>query len=131
MAAEGEGSLKTIALCAQIISLMWSYYDLFMVSFGRFRDEFDQPLTLQVDTAVPSKVQYGPLLLWACLFGVFGAHHFYAKNYKKGLLQAFTLGGFFVWTLWDIFEITKGTFVDAQGHVIAHIYRKDPHIDVS
>lgn len=44
------------------------------------------------------------ILLWVFL-GPFGGHRFYFGRYFTGLIQLFTLGGFFVWTVVDNFLI--------------------------
>lgn len=117
-------------LLVRILSTSIQVYDLFKVCFGLFRDEQQDTIALRVDESVPSNVQLGPLLIWACFLGVLGAHNFYAKKYKNACLQLITLGGFGIWAIYEIFVITKGEFRDTQGHRVGHIYTKDPHMDV-
>jgi TM2 domain-containing membrane protein YozV len=46
------------------------------------------------------------IALVICLFtGIFGGHHYYLGNWKKGLLYTFTSGGFIICWIYDIFKI--------------------------
>jgi len=54
-------------------------------------------------------------LMLCIFFGIYGFHSFYARKYSTGFLQAFTLGGFGIWTLVDLIAIYKGSFVDSKG----------------
>jgi len=121
---------RTISMVLSFASMIWQFYDLFQVAFGQFRDAEGKPIKLSIYASIPSQVQYGPLLIWACFAGILGAHQFYAKNYKKGFLQLCTLGGLGIWAIYDVILLTRGDFTDAQGYRVAHIYNKNPHIDV-
>ena len=52
-----------------------------------------------------SKKENRVLMFFITLFtGIFGVHWFIQKNYKKGVFYLFTIGGFFVCWLYDIFK---------------------------
>ena len=71
-----------------------------------------------VETAARSPLN-GPLLAVLCLlFGVFGAHRFYAGRVRSGVLQLLTLGGLGVWMLIDLLFVLFGEFRDAQGRKV-------------
>ncbi|MEZ4819622.1 MAG: TM2 domain-containing protein [Bdellovibrionota bacterium] len=128
---QGDNSLHPSLMLMQIITIAIQMHDLFKVSFGFFKDAQGNPVVLTTSQSVQSDLQLGPLLVWASLFGIFGAHNFYAKKYQYAFLQLITLGGLGVWTIYEIFQITKGDFKDAKGLKVAHIYSKDPHIDIA
>lgn len=56
--------------------------------------------------------------LLAFFLGSFGVHRFYVGKPLTGLLQMFTLGGFFIWVWIDIIIILAGAFKDADGRTI-------------
>ena len=58
------------------------------------------------------------VLLICWFFGIFGGHRFYTGNIKSGLIQLFTLGGFYVWWLIDFFTILSGNFKNSEGKII-------------
>jgi len=53
--------------------------------------------------------------LLCLIFGIFGFHRFYVGKIGTGLIQLFTLGGFFIWALIDLIMIVWGAFTDADG----------------
>lgn len=55
------------------------------------------------------------VLLLSFFFGMLGAHRFYAKKIKTGLLMLFTLGGFGIWYLFDLGTILLGKFKNKKG----------------
>jgi TM2 domain-containing membrane protein YozV len=58
----------------------------------------------------------GGLLLVLCLlFGIFGAHRFYAGKVGTGVVQLLTFGGLGVWAVIDLLFVLFGEFTDAQG----------------
>ena len=69
-------------------------------------------------------------VLLLCLFlGVFGAHHFFAKNTQKAvtmLLITFLLGWVFgfgilitsIWAIYDLIMIICGKFTNGEGKII-------------
>jgi hypothetical protein len=59
-----------------------------------------------------------PAFLLCFLFGVFGAHRFYAGKTGTAFLQLFTLGGLGVWALVDLIMIVTGSFTDGRGRRI-------------
>jgi TM2 domain-containing membrane protein YozV len=51
-----------------------------------------------------------------CLsLGILGIHRFYVGKKGTGLLQMFTLGGFYIWAIIDFCIIVTGNFRDADG----------------
>jgi len=56
------------------------------------------------------------LICW--FFGVFGAHRFYTGHTITGLIQLFTLGGFYIWWLIDLFTVISGNFKNSKGKLI-------------
>jgi hypothetical protein len=59
-------------------------------------------------------------LLLCTLFGIFGAHRFYAGHTVLAVIQLLTGGGFLVWWLIDLLVIALGRFRDANGLVLAN-----------
>ena len=57
-------------------------------------------------------------LLLAIFVGWFGIHRFYTGHTKIGIIQLFTFGGFYVWTILDIIKIITGKFEDSEGNLI-------------
>jgi len=55
-----------------------------------------------------------------CFFlGLLGIHRFYAGKTVSGIIQLFTLGGFFVWAFIDLIMILCGSFTDKEGRKIS------------
>ena len=48
---------------------------------------------------------YTTLKWLSTLGGFFGLDHFYLRNPYSGALKALTFGGFFIWWLWDAFQL--------------------------
>jgi hypothetical protein len=46
-------------------------------------------------------------LWWLSLVGFLGLDHFYLRSPKSGLLKLATGGGFLIWWLWDLFQLTS------------------------
>jgi TM2 domain-containing membrane protein YozV len=57
-------------------------------------------------------------LILCLFFGVFGAHRFYVGKIGTGILQLFTLGGYFIWTCLDLANILNGEFTDSEGKIV-------------
>lgn len=59
-----------------------------------------------------------------CCFGfvgIAGLHRFYVGKFVSGLVMLLTLGGLFIWTLWDLHFIQDGAFEDSEGfHLKEH-----------
>lgn len=56
-----------------------------------------------------------PAALLCFLFGVFGAHRFYAGKTGSAIAQLLTLGGLGIWMLADLILILTGQFKDREG----------------
>ena len=52
------------------------------------------------------------------LFGVFGAHRFYAGKTGTAIAQLLTFGGLGVWTVIDLLFILFGEFNDIEGRKV-------------
>lgn len=51
-----------------------------------------------------------------CLFlGGIGIHRFYTGHILIGLVQLFTLGGLYIWTIVDLIRILIGSYRDKNG----------------
>jgi len=61
-------------------------------------------------------------LVWAFLLGAVGAHRFYVRRYRSGLLMLILTFSFYgaliaaIWSLVDCVLILNGRFTDAAGH---------------
>ena len=56
--------------------------------------------------------------LLCLLLGVFGAHRFYTGYTTLGIIQFLTGGGFVVWWLVDLVQLTLGKFKDSNGNLL-------------
>jgi class 3 adenylate cyclase len=70
------------------------------------------------ETITPSDKKRLLTLLICLLFGVFGAHRFYAGKIKTGLLMLLTIGGLGIWYAIDCLIVLFGEFVDNEGRKI-------------
>jgi TM2 domain-containing membrane protein YozV len=69
-----------------------------------------------IDASSPKN---GMLMLVLCLlFGVFGAHRFYADKTGTAVVQLLTFGGLGIWALIDFLFILFAEFTDAQGRKV-------------
>jgi hypothetical protein len=59
-----------------------------------------------------------PAFILVLLFGVFGAHRFYAGKIGTAILQLCTCGGLGVWSMIDLILIVCGAFTDDRGQRI-------------
>lgn len=75
------------------------------------------PLHVQVSVG-PSERKILPAFILCLLFGVFGAHRFYAGKVGTGFLQLVTFGGLGIWWLVDLIMIVTGSFRDGDGERI-------------
>ena len=129
MGFESNHPAMTVALFCKLASVVIQIFDLIQVAYGQRLDRQIDPTLLRVDQALESEKKLGHLLMWATTLGIFGAHYFYLGKTQRGLLHLATLGGLGIWTIIDIFRITNGTFPDAKGRFVAHVYSKSPHLD--
>ncbi len=60
-----------------------------------------------------------PTFLLCFLFGVFGAHRFFAGKIGTGILQLITIGGLGIWMMIDLIIIITGSFTDKEGKKIS------------
>ena len=75
-------------------------------------------LTL-AEAQAPTSPKDGLLMAILCvLFGVFGAHRFYAGKTMTAVLQLLTLGGLGIWTVIDLLFILFGEFTDRDGRKV-------------
>ncbi len=59
-----------------------------------------------------------PAFILVFLFGIFGAHRFYAGKIGTAVLQLCTCGGFGIWSMIDLILIVCGAFTDEAGQRI-------------
>lgn len=102
--------ILSISCIGLAISMIWVLVDCIMILHDAYTDNNGQKLD-----RVPT-VQSTGLLCFFLGFG--GLHRFYTRHTALGWLQAFTLGGFFIWTLIDLVMILSGNFKDANGKAI-------------
>ncbi len=88
---------------------IWPTIDMFMILCDGYRDGEGLKLSRK-----PTKGGTAALCALG-LLGCAGVHRFYTKDIAKGLLQLFTFGGFFIWTLIDLILILSGKFKNADG----------------
>jgi hypothetical protein len=73
-----------------------------------------QPSGTNISHAQKSKIV--AILLAAFGFiGIAGLHRFYTEKNGTGLAMLLTLGGAFVWTIYDLHILIEGDFVDDRG----------------
>lgn len=58
---------------------------------------------------------WGTTLFLAITTGMFGGHRFYTGRIGSALIQAFTIGGFYIWWFVDIISILTNNFTDSKG----------------
>lgn len=63
-----------------------------------------------------SKVRKAALLL-SIFLGVIGADSFYLKDYKRGLIKLFTIGGLYIFQIIDIYRIATNTYPNVNFSV--------------
>lgn len=56
--------------------------------------------------------------LLSCFFGFYGLDHFYLRKPVTGLLKLMTVGGVFVWWIYDAIQMGKGKATDGEGRVL-------------
>ncbi len=79
-----------------------------------FRAPAGQPSGTGISQHQKSKVV---AILLACLgfAGIAGLHRFYTEKTGTGLAMLLTLGGLFMWTIYDLHVLIEGDFVDDRG----------------
>lgn len=79
----------------------------------------DANLASERADAVRASDLNGPLLAVLCvLFGLFGAHRFYARRTGSAILQLVTLGGLGISWFIDLLFVLFGEFRDAEGRQV-------------
>jgi TM2 domain-containing membrane protein YozV/predicted RNA-binding Zn-ribbon protein involved in translation (DUF1610 family) len=80
-----------------------------------------QTTSQSLSTYKPRKVEveepksWGTTLFLAITTGMFGGHRFYTGRIGSALIQAFTIGGFYIWWFADIISILTNNFTDSKG----------------
>ncbi len=88
--------------------------------------DFVKPKDLNVTTE-----NYNLTLFLAVFLGVFGVHRFVNKKYVTGLIMFFTLGGFTIWSLVDVYLIVSRKFKNSKGQTLIYggeFYQHAPNI---
>jgi TM2 domain-containing membrane protein YozV len=80
--------------------------------------QIQQQIQPQAQAGHASDRRILPAFLLCFLFGVFGAHRFYAGKIGSGVAQLVTFGGLGIWALVDLIIIICGAFTDADGNKI-------------
>lgn len=95
--------------------------DSIKVKFGQKTYEFDIPQVV-ISPHIQSQVQalgkrkvLAVLLCCLGFFGLSGLHRLYVGKYVTGILYFLTCGFFFIGTICDLYSISKGSFVAADG----------------
>lgn len=89
---------------------IWTLIDSIMILCNAYTDNQGRKLSRK-----PTIQSTAGLCL---LGGIGGLHRFYTGHIAIGLLQVFTLGGFFIWTIVDLILILSGKFKDSNGRLI-------------
>ena len=111
----GTGIIKAATFGAFGI---WTLYDMFKTLYNARTDADGAALKGQ-DLRDPT------ILLWlSASFGIMGLDRFYLGQTKLGLIKLFTLGGFFIWWLYDLYMVLTGGLTDARGLPIQEEERK-------
>ena len=61
--------------------------------------------------------EFWTVILLGLFLGVFGAHRFYARKFKSGIVQLFTFGGLGIWSFIDVIVILLSKFKNSTGVV--------------
>lgn len=104
--------ILTLTVFGSVISIPWMIIDAIIILCGAYRDS--QGLELSRKPTIGGTAVFCAI----GLLGGAGMHRFYTKHVAIGWLQAFTLGGFFIWTIIDLILILSGNFKDADGNLI-------------
>lgn len=95
--------------------------DNIKIKFGQKTYEFDIPqvfISPNLQSKVKSLGKRKGLAILLCLLGFFGLsglHRLYVGKYVTGILYFLTCGWFFIGTICDLYSISKGSFVAADG----------------
>jgi hypothetical protein len=80
---------------------------------------FEHETTAKGERMTEESDKEGMLMAVLCLlFGVFGAHRFYAGYKRSAWIQLFTMGGVGLWMFIDLLFILFGEFKDARGRKV-------------
>ncbi len=74
---------------------------------------------IPIDAVPVVSPKNGLLIAVLCLlFGIFGAHRFYAGKTGNAVVQLFTLGGLGIWMVIDFLFIVFAEFTDSDGRKV-------------
>ena len=65
------------------------------------------------ETSKPSA--FWTVFLLSLFLGIFGAHRFYARKFKSGIIQLLTCGGLGIWSFIDVIIILLSKFKSSTG----------------
>jgi uncharacterized RDD family membrane protein YckC/TM2 domain-containing membrane protein YozV len=59
----------------------------------------------------------------AFFLGILGGHRFYLGKYVTGIIQMLTMGGFFIWWIYDLITLGQEKFTDSQNNKLKWEYK--------
>jgi len=68
-----------------------------------------------------SKRKWGTALILSICLGLFGADRFYVGRVGLGIIKLLTVGGFFIWWIFDIVLLLQGRMKDELGRELRRI----------
>jgi|GEM_PF-916586 len=109
----GRGSIFLIFILG---FLAFHIIDTILVASGRFSDAKGNALAAP---DAKDSYKWSSTVLFAMLWGLFGAHRFYVRKTGTGIIWFCTLGLWGVGALVDLIMIARGSFKDKDGNKIA------------
>ena len=103
-----------VGIILLLLVVIWKYIDLIFIKKIVMYDKND----ILIDEKNISKKNWLTSFYLCLTLGFLGAHRFYVKKIGTGLLQLITLGGFGIWYVIDLFNITRNTFKDKNDKII-------------